>query len=76
MLAHSDISTIRAGSSEIAEICARTRETVANSREILKSPAPGTFVGRQHYAILSLPERDEDDTSAVSILPIAKAEEQ
>ncbi|WFU76390.1 hypothetical protein [Bradyrhizobium sp. CB2312] len=76
MLACSDTSNFRNGSSEITEICARTRETVATSQEILKTPAPDTFLGRQHYALLSLPERDDDHVTTIAILLMAKAEEQ
>jgi len=46
MLAYSDISSIRNGSSEITEIVARTRETIAKSRQMLTTPAPDTFLGR------------------------------
>ena len=44
---------------EIAEERARMREAVARLRNLLKHSSPDTFLGRQHYEIISPASEDE-----------------
>ncbi|GLR91281.1 hypothetical protein [Bradyrhizobium iriomotense] len=45
--------------SEIIEQRAKAQKVVAKALEVLKLEVPDTFLGRKHYEIIPLPDRDE-----------------
>jgi predicted house-cleaning NTP pyrophosphatase (Maf/HAM1 superfamily) len=44
---------------DLAEHKARAAEALAKARAILRQPSPDTFLGRQHYELITLPSEEE-----------------